>query len=321
MKKVVIMTSGGDAPGMNACLRSLVRVILSKSYEAWGVFRAYDGLIDDDIRDLHHQDVSNIIQLGGTILKTSRSPRFLTSEGMKKAALHLKKRKIDALIALGGDGTMKGLDAFSDYWDGQLIGIPATIDNDLYGSDETIGYDSATNIAVQAIDKIRDTAGAHERNFIVEVMGRSSGHIALSVGVASGAEEILIPERDSSLDEIVSNMNLFLKKGKSSQIIVVAEKDGCNAGIDLAQRLKSSYGLEYKVSILGYIQRGGSPTVKDRLLAAQLAAFSVSVMDRGESCIMVGQKGGDFVTSPLKEVFSQKKPCDSFLYDLSKILR
>lgn len=321
MKRVALMTSGGDAPGMNAAVRAIVRAALSKQMEPWGIYRAYNGMIDNNMQLMSHSSVSNIIQRGGTILKTSRSECFRTIEGIQQAVAHLEERGIDALVAVGGDGTIRGLLELQKYWSGKVIALPGTIDNDLYGTDETIGYDTAVNTAVEAIDKIRDTADAHERNFIVEVMGHHAGHIALSAGVAGGAEEILIPEVKTAIEHMCTNMQYFREQGKSSHILVVAEGDAVGIGFKIAKKLQEMCGVEYKVTVLGHVQRGGSPTAKDRLLASKLGGYAVDLLHTQVNGVMVGEVKGELVHTPLQETVTTKKEYDHFLYELSKVLR
>lgn len=255
------------------------------------------------------------------MLKTLRSERFHTAEGIEQAVKNLKERQIDALIAVGGDGTIRGLLELQNHWDGRVIALPGTIDNDLYGTDETIGYDTAVNTAVEAIDKIRDTADAHERNFIVEVMGHHSGHIALHAGVAGGVEEIMIPEVKTVVEHVCANMVYFLERGKSSYILVVAEGDDAGSAFQLAEKLQNQCDAKYKVTILGHLQRGGSPTARDRILASKLGGYAIDLLDTQVNGVMVGEVKGELVHTPLKETVTVKKGHDHFLYELAKVLR
>jgi len=312
-RKIAVLTSGGDAPGMNAAVRAVVRVGIARGLEVIGIRRGYQGLLAEDLAPLGPRDVSNIIQRGGTILKTSRSAEFATPAGQQKAKIILERHGIDGLILIGGDGTFRGGTDLGKIWPGLIIGVPGTIDNDVSGSDFTIGYDTAVNTAMEAIDKIRDTADSHERIFLVEVMGRHSGFIALSVGACGGAEEILVPERPFEVEAICRRLLEGRKQGKTSSIVVVAEGDETGGAVKLAQQLQSLSKHEFRVVILGYLQRGGSPTAADRLLATKLGAYAVELFLDGTTGVMAGEVGGQLRTTPLRETWERKKPLDSYL--------
>jgi len=312
-KKIALLTSGGDAPGMNAAIRSVVRVGVARGLEIIGIRRGYQGLLEENLAPLGPRDVSNIIQRGGTILKTSRSAEFKTPEGRQKAKAILERHGIDGLILIGGDGTFRGGDALGKIWRGRIIGVPGTIDNDVFGTDFTIGFDTAVNTAMEAIDKIRDTADSHERIFLVEVMGRHSGFIAQSVGVSGGAEEILVPEQPFDVAEVARRLREGRQRGKTSSIIIVAEGDETGGAVKLAQQLEQLAGYEMRVVILGYLQRGGLPTAADRVLATKLGAYAVDLFLQGATGVMAGETSGKLCAVPLAETWTKKKPLDSFL--------
>jgi 6-phosphofructokinase 1 len=317
-KAFAVLTSGGDAPGMNAAIRSVVRVGISEGFEVYGVRRGLEGLINDDLVPMDSRSVSNIVHRGGTILRTARSKEFFTLDGREKAAANLTARNISALIAIGGDGTFHGLVELAHIWPGQIIGVPGTIDNDLYGTDYTIGFDTAVNTAVLAIDHIRDTAEAHERFFLVEVMGRWAGYIALDATIAGGAEHVVLPDSDDSLAEIARLLQEGRKRGKMTAIVVVSER-GKEGGIyEIARKLGEFGAPEYRVSILGYIQRGGSPTARDRILAIKLGAYAVKLAAAGQTGVMAGERGGELVAVPLEQTWARKKekPMDQFLLQI-----
>lgn len=289
IKRVAVFTSGGDAPGMNACVRAVVRAALYHNIEVVGIIRAYDGMIAGDFIPMDSHSVSNIIQKGGTILKSARSEEFKTKEGRKKAADQLKKAGIDAVIAIGGDGTFTGAKIFSEEHYIPFIGAPGTIDNDLFGTDYTIGYDTALNTVVEAVDKIRDTADAHDRLFFVEVMGRDAGFIALRSGISVGAEAILVPETETYVDRLIDKLEEGRARKKTSSIIIVAEGDDAGGAYAIAQKVKSKFHhYETKVTVLGHIQRGGSPSAADRVLASRLGKAAVEALLEGRKNKMVG---------------------------------
>lgn len=320
MKKIGVFTSGGDAPGMNACLRAVVRTAIYKNLEVIGIRRGYTGMVEGDLIPMSMRSVSNTIQRGGTIIETGRCKEFEKKSGRRKAAMILERENIEALVAIGGDGTFRGAYELNKEWHISVIGIPGTIDNDLYGTDFTIGFDTALNTALDAVDKIRDTAAAHERIFLVEVMGRNAGFIGLDVGVASGAEEILIPEVLTDLDGICKRLAEGKAKGKSSSIIIVSEGDEAGGAITIGKELKKRSNLDYKVCILGHIQRGGSPTVKDRVLASKLGYAAVMGLLSGRKNVMVGEVNNKIRFTPLKDTWAKKKPIDKTLLHIAKIL-
>ena len=319
MKSIGVFTSGGDAPGMNACIRAVVRTALHHEIRVFGIHHGYAGMINGEITEMNSSSVSNIIHRGGTILKTARSSEFMTPEGRAEAARHLKEFGIEALVAIGGDGTFTGGTIFFDEHGIRMVGTPGTIDNDLSGTDFTIGYDTAVNTAINAIDKIRDTADAHERLFYIEVMGRHSGFIALDVGIAGGAEIIAIPESKTDFEEIHDALMTF-GRIKTSSIIVVAEGDEAGGAITIANKVKEKYGYDYRVCILGHIQRGGNPSVRDRLLASKLGAAAVDALIDGKYNVMAGEIGGKLVFTPMRETWEKKKEIDPMLLTLAKIL-
>jgi 6-phosphofructokinase 1 len=313
--KIGVMTSGGDAPGMNACIRAVVRTGIFHNLEVYGITRGYSGLIDNDIQKMDSRSVANIIQRGGTILKTARCKEFLTPEGRKKAYNNLKKHGINGLVVIGGDGSFKGAQIFSNEFDIPCIGIPGTIDKDIAGTDFTIGFDTAVNTAIEAIDKIRDTADAHDRLFIVEVMGRDAGYIALHSGIGTGAEHILIPERKTDVEAVLESLQEKEKRKKLVNIVVVAEGDDFGGGTDLANLIKERIpNFDIRVAILGHIQRGGSPTSMDRLIASRMGYSAVECLIEGRHNQMVGIMNNKMHFTPLdKAVKAKQKISDEWL--------
>jgi 6-phosphofructokinase 1 len=313
--KIGVMTSGGDAPGMNACIRAVVRTGIFHNLEVYGITRGYSGLIDNDIQKMDSRSVANIIQRGGTILKTARCKEFLTPEGRKKAYNNLKKLGINGLVIIGGDGSFKGAQIFSNEFDIPCIGIPGTIDKDIAGTDFTIGFDTAVNTAIEAIDKIRDTADAHDRLFIVEVMGRDAGYIALHSGIGTGAEHILIPERKTDVEAVLASLQEKEKRKKLVNIVVVAEGDDFGGGTDLANLIKERIpNFDIRVAILGHIQRGGSPTSMDRLIASRMGYAAVECLIEGKYNQMVGIMNNKMHFTPLdKAVKAKQKISDEWL--------
>lgn len=321
MKNIALLTSGGDAPGMNAAIRAVVRSCQYHNINVHGVFNGYEGLIDGEIQALNSNSVSNIIQRGGTILKTARSKRFLEASFRKKAYENLKKKNIDGLIVLGGDGTFKGASIFSNEFDFPMVGIPCTIDNDLYGTDFCIGYDTAINTAVDAIDKIRDTAESHNRLFFVEVMGRDAGLIALRSGIGSGAEAILIPETKMGVDEVAAVLQKDWKREKSSMIVVVAEGDEEGGAISVSDQVKKRYPeFDIRVTTLGHIQRGGKPSCMDRVLASQMGLAAVESLISGERNVMVGIVHQKVKLVPFEKAVKHHKELKSSLLHLMEVL-
>ncbi|RYE32468.1 MAG: 6-phosphofructokinase [Sphingobacteriaceae bacterium] len=304
VNKIAVLTSGGDAPGMNPCIRAVVRTGIYHGLQVVGVKQGYQGLINNNMYDMNERSVSNILHLGGTILKTARCMEFKTESGLEKAYQNLKNRGVDGLIVIGGDGTFTGAERFSRVYDIPVIGIPGTIDNDLYGSDFTLGFDTATNTVIEALDKIRDTADAHDRLFFIEVMGRDSGCIALRAGIAGGAEAILLPEKETAIDELIENLKTGSNK-KTSSIVIVAEGDKNGGVYDIAKNVKEHIpSYDIKVTILGHLQRGGSPSSFDRVLGSRLGYAAVKALLEGETRKMVGLKGNTIQLAELEEAIS-----------------
>ncbi|MFC1976668.1 6-phosphofructokinase [Chloroflexota bacterium] len=320
MKKIGILTSGGDAPGMNACIRAAVRAALVNNLDIFGIRWGYAGLIRGDMIPLDRRAVANIIHQGGTILGTARSEEFRTEEGRVKAVKVLQDTGIDGLILIGGDGTFRGGTLLSQECGVAVVGVPGTIDNDCYGTDYTIGFDTAVNTALEAIDRIRDTATAHDRLFFVEVMGRHTGFIALECGIAGGVEEFLIPEVPMSIDELSQRFEKNFKEGKRSAIVVVAEAEQPGETFRIAQEVKDKTGFDSRVSILGHIQRGGAPTARDRVLASRLGVASVQALLDGKGGYMVGEINREIAYTPVKATWEKKKALHAGLTDLLKIL-
>jgi 6-phosphofructokinase 1 len=319
IKTIGVLTSGGDAPGMNACIRAITRVARNRDLKVLGVVHGYTGLIEGNYTEMIRSSVSNIIQRGGTILKSSRSEEFLTKEGRAKAAAAMKAAGMDGLVVIGGDGTNRGAQDFYEEHHIPIVSCPGTIDNDVYGTDETIGYDTAVNTALECIDKIRDTADAFERTFYIEVMGRHAGFIALDVGLSSGAEFIAIPETPTTVEPILEVFK-NQRSTKRSNMIVVAEGDDAGGALKLAEEVKKHTGVDYRVTILGHIQRGGSPTARDRILASKLGGAAVVAMMEGKHNVMVGEVAGKLTFTPMKDTYEKKKEIDNDLVTLSKIL-
>jgi 6-phosphofructokinase 1 len=302
IKKIAVLTSGGDAPGMNACIRAVVRTAIHFGCEVAGIKQGYQGMIDNNIVEMTKHSVSNIMQLGGTILKTARCLDFKTPEGMKKAYDNLQKNGIDALVAIGGDGTFTGAERFSSIYSIPVICVPGTIDNDLFGSDFTLGFDTATNTVIEAIDKIRDTAESHDRLFFIEVMGRDAGCIALRAGIASGAEAIMMPEKDTAIIDLIKTLEEGAAQKKSSSIVIVAEGDKNGGAFDVAKKVKETFRFyDTKVTILGHLQRGGSPSSFDRILGCRMGFAAVKALLKGESRKMVGLRSNEIQLTDLKE--------------------
>jgi 6-phosphofructokinase 1 len=320
MKKIGVYTSGGDAPGMNAAIRAVVRTAVTKNVEVIGILQGYVGMIENKMTPLQMRDMANIIQRGGTILKTGRSLEFLKPEYRARAFDNLKSAGIEGLICIGGDGSFRGAQALFSEHKMPVIGICGTIDNDVYGTDDTIGFDTAINTALDAIDKIRDTADSHDRVFIVEVMGRNSGYIASHVGVAGGAEEILTPENILPVDKIIDRLKESRFRGKTSSIIVTAEGQKPGRAYDLADAIRKKSGLDAKVCILGHQQRGGSPTAHDRILASRLGSAAALSLISGKSNLMIGNRGADLIEMSLDVVTKNEKHGDTTLIQLAKTL-
>ncbi len=321
ISKIGVFTSGGDAPGMNAALRAVVRAAIYYNKEIYGIMRGYEGMIDGEIVKLGARSVGNIIQRGGTILKSARSKEFRTPEGRQKALANLRKHGIDSLIAIGGDGTFTGLHKFFEEHKIPSVCIPGTIDNDLAGTDYTIGYDTATNTAVEAIDKIRDTALSHNRLFFIEVMGRNSGYIAINSGIAGGAVAIIIPEEESDFEKLYARLTEGEKTNRKSSLVVVAEGSKLGGANELARMVaeRSSY-FDIKVTILGHLQRGGSPTYFDRVLASRMGIAAVEGLLKGENDVMVGVQNNQIVYNPFDLIMSNRHEIDSESLRIAKIL-
>jgi len=321
IKRVGVLTSGGDSPGMNAAIRAVVRSCAYHELECIGIYRGYEGLIEGDFKPLNARSVKNLINRGGTFLKSARSAAFKTSEGRKIAYDHLKKAKIDALVVIGGDGTFRGAIALGEEYNFPIVGLPGTIDNDINGTDFTIGYDTALNTVISAIDKIRDTAHSHNRIFLVEVMGRDAGDIALSAGIGAGAEVILIPEQNMGRDRLVESLKRNKKSGKTSSIVVVSEGDKVGKNIfDVAEYIENNLvGYEVRVTVLGHVQRGGSPSCRDRIFASRLGVSAIDALLNGESNVMVGIKNNKVVSIPFNQTIEGKNKIDIELLRVADI--
>ena len=315
-----VFTSGGDAPGMNACVRAVVRTGVHFGLKVFGIYRGYAGMIDGEIREMGRRSVSGIIHQGGTVLKTSRSPEFETPEGRQEAYKSLKEHGIKGVIGIGGDGTFRGLQSMVEETDMAIIGLPGTIDNDIYGTDFTIGYDTAVNTAIEAIDKIRDTAQSHDRLFLVEVMGRDAGFIGLETGIGGGAEEICIPEFRTDIDGLAEHLERRHVQSKASLIMVIAEGDDAGDATEIGRKLKEKVGMSYRVTVLGHIQRGGSPTSKDRLLASKLGYHAVKALMVGKAGIMLGELHNRISETPLEETWARKKSIDYGMMEMARVL-
>ncbi len=321
IKRIAVFTSGGDAPGMNAAIRAVVRTASFNNLHVYGIMRGYEGMIDGNLKRLEPRDVGNIIHRGGTFLRTARSERFRTPEGRKSAYESLLAYDIDACIAIGGDGTFTGANIFSTEYDIPFIGIPGTIDNDLFGTDLTIGFDTAVNTAIEAVDKIRDTADSHNRLFFVEVMGRHAGFIALNTGIGSGAESVLIPESETSLDNLIETLRKGAKRQKLFSLVIVAEGNKLGNANQIADMVKERFSYyDTKVTIIGHLQRGGAPTAVDRVLSSRLGYAAVEGLIKGEKNVMVGIINDKVHYTPLEEAISKPKPLNEELLKLAEVL-
>jgi 6-phosphofructokinase 1 len=322
IKKIGVLTSGGDAPGMNAAIRSVVRTCAYHNIECIGIYRGYQGMIEGDFKELGPRSVNNIVNKGGTILKSARSKEFMTVEGRQKAHHHLLNSEVDALVVIGGDGTFTGAEIFNNEFNFPVMGIPGTIDNDIFGTSHTLGYDTALNTVVEVIDKIRDTASSHNRLFFVEVMGRDAGHIALNAGIGAGAEEILIPEEDLGLDRLLESLQKSKASGKSSSIVVVAEGDKMGKNVFELKDYVEEHMPEYdvRVSVLGHMQRGGAPSCFDRVLASRLGVKAVESLLEGKSNFMVGMLSDKVSLTPLEKAIKGKSEIDKELLRVSDIM-
>ena len=320
MKKIAVFTSGGDSPGMNACIRAVVRTAIHHNLEIMGIMHGYEGMINNEFIHLNKKSVANIIQRGGTILKTARSKRFMTSEGMETAFNNLKKHNIDGVICIGGNGTFTGAQEFSEMFPINFVGCPGTIDNDLVGTDFTIGYDTAINTVVEAVDKIRDTAESHDRIFIVEVMGRDAGLIALRSGIAVGAEGILIPESKNDLAKILNNLKKT-RKDKTSKIIMVAEGDESGGAFNVANIIREQFPhFDVRVSILGHVQRGGTPTCMERVNASRMGYSAVQALLEGKKNVMVGIINKEICFTPFSNAIKHIEELNPELINMMEIL-
>ena len=309
IKCVGILTSGGDAPGMNAAIRAVTRAAIFAGFKVKGIYRGYRGLITGEIQEFKTQNVSNIIQAGGTILKTARCKEFQTPEGRQLAYETLKKEGIDALVVIGGDGSLTGARIFATEFNFPIVGLPGTIDNDLYGTDKTIGYDTALNTIMECVDKIRDTATSHERLFFIEVMGRDAGFLALNGAIATGAEAAIIPEISTEVDQLAELIQSGFRKSKNSSIVLVAESPITGGAMALAERVKNEYPqYDVRVTILGHLQRGGSPTAVDRILASRMGAAAVDALLEDQRNVMIGIRNDEIVYVPFSKAIKNDKP-------------
>ncbi|MEZ4699626.1 MAG: 6-phosphofructokinase [Rhodothermales bacterium] len=323
IKRIGVYTSGGDAPGMNACLRAVVRTALAHDLEVIGIRRGYAGMIDGDFVEMDGRSVSHILQMGGTILKSARSEAFRTKEGRQIAAQKLREAGIDGMVGIGGDGTLRGAALFFEEHGVPTVGCPGTIDNDLFGTDETIGYDTALNTAIENIDRIRDTADAHDRLFIVEVMGRDAGFIALNCAIGGGAELVLIPETLTDMDSVKDRIFSLMSAQMRSSIVIVAEGEEFGGATRIAEMLKADPAfdaIDLRVCILGHTQRGGSPNARDRVLASLLGSHAVEALLEGHSNVMVGIVNNEVKLTPMRNVWSRKKNIDYELLKLTQLI-
>lgn len=317
INSIGILTSGGDAPGMNAAIRAVTRSAIYNGLKVYGIYRGYKGLVTDEIQEFKTQNVSNIIQMGGTILKTARCKEFTTPEGRAQAYENMKKHGIDALVVIGGDGSLTGARIFAQEYDIPCIGLPGTIDNDLYGTDTTIGYDTALNTILDAVDKIRDTATSHERLFFVEVMGRDAGFLALNGAIAAGAEAAIIPEFSTEVDQLEQFIKQGFRKSKSSSIVLVAESELTGGAMHYAERVKNEYPeYDVRVTILGHLQRGGRPTAHDRIIASRMGVASIQALLEGQRNVMIGIENNKIVYVPFAKAIKNDKPIDKELVNV-----
>jgi 6-phosphofructokinase 1 len=322
IRKIGVLTSGGDAPGMNAAIRSVVRTCAYHNIECVGIYRGYQGMIEGDFKEMGPRSVNNIINKGGTILKSARSKEFMTIEGRQKAHAHLLAAGVDALVVIGGDGSFTGAEVFNNEYGFPVMGIPGTIDNDIYGTSHTLGYDTALNTVVDCIDKIRDTAISHNRLFLVEVMGRDAGHIALNAGIGAGAEEILIPEEDLGLERLIESLRRSKASGKSSSIVVIAEGDKIGKNVfELKDYIEENFQeYDVRVSVLGHMQRGGSPSCYDRVLASRFGVKAVESILEGKTNYMVGMLNDKVALTPLEQAIKGRSEIDKELLRVSDIM-
>lgn len=321
IKKIAVFTSGGDAPGMNAAIRSVVRTATYHDLHVFGIFQGYHGMINGEIKRLERKDVGNIIQRGGTILKTARSMEFMTKEGRQKAYESLQAFNIQGLVAIGGNGTYTGANVFSEEYNIPIIGIPGTIDNDIYGTDYSIGFDTAINTAIEAVDRIRDTADSHSRLFFIEVMGRHSGYIALYTGIGSGAGNIFLPETEGNINGLIAQLKKEGRRKKLFNLVIVAEGNKNGGAMEIADKVKNELDdFDIKVTIIGHLQRGGSPSCNDRVLASRLGHSAVTALINNESAKAVGVKSGKVILTSLEEAISKENEINKELVEMAKIL-
>ncbi|GAB5556252.1 MAG: 6-phosphofructokinase [Schleiferiaceae bacterium] len=321
IKSIGVLTSGGDAPGMNAAIRAVVRASIYYNKKAYGIYRGYDGLIENDLVELNARSVKNILSQGGTFLKSARSAEFRTKEGRQKAIANLRSREIDALVVIGGDGSFTGANLLYEEHGFPVVGIPGTIDNDLFGTDFTIGFDTATNTVVECVDKIRDTAASHRRLFFVEVMGRDAGFIALRTAVATGAQNAILPEENMRTEDLLEEIEKSYEAGKTSNMVIVAEGNRLGTPYELSQKVKEKFPqIDTKVTILGHLQRGGAPSCFDRVLASQLGIGAVEALLNGKSGIMVGMTNNQLNHVFLPQAIKNQAVIDMDLRRISKIL-
>ena len=321
IKTVGVLTSGGDAPGMNACIRAVTRAAIFNGIKVMGIYRGYEGLINGEIKEFTSESVSNTVQRGGTILKTARSKEFMTEEGLKKAYDNLQAFGIDALIVIGGNGSLTGAQRLAREFDYPVIGLPGTIDNDLYGTDSTIGYDTALNTIVDCVDKIRDTTTSHDRIFFVEVMGRDAGFLAQNSAIAAGAEAAIIPEDQTDVDQLEQFISRGFRKSKNSSIVIVSESPKDGGAMYYAERVRKEYPqYDVRVTILGHLQRGGTPTAFDRILASRLGYASIEALKEGQRNVMVGIHDDEIVYVPIDRAVKKDKPIDRELINVLGVL-
>lgn len=319
IKSIGVLTSGGDAPGMNAAIRAVTRAAISSGWKVYGIYRGYEGLINDEIKEFTTESVSGIIFQGGTILRTSRSKEFMTPEGRSKAYENLKKHEIDALIVIGGNGSLSGAQQLALEHEIPIIGLPGTIDNDLYGTDNTIGYDTALNTIVECVDKIHDTANSHNRIFFIEVMGRDAGFLAQNSAIAAGAEAAIIPESATDIDQLAAFIDRGIRKSKRSSIVIVSESDG--GAMHYAERVRKEYPeFDVRVSILGYLQRGGRPSAVDRILASRMGVAAIEALKEGQTNVMIGIDNDEMVNIPIARAVKKDKPIGKELIDVLAML-
>lgn len=317
MKRIGVLTSGGDAPGMNAAIRAVTRKAISSHCEAFGIYYGFQGLMNGSFKQMEVGTVGDIIHRGGTFLYSARSEKFRTEAGKELAVEQLKKHGIDGLVVIGGDGSIRGAQSLAEYGIA-CIGVPATIDNDIYGIDYTIGFDTALNTIIESVDRVRDTATSHERAFLIEVMGRDAGDLALFAGLAAGAESIIIPEKENDFPDVVERLQKARQRGKKHSIIILAE--GVGDGKEYGEKIEAATGFETRVTVLGYIQRGGRPTARDRVLASQLGGLAVDLLIAGETGKVVGFSKNQLVAQNIEDVLAKKHRIDDAMYDLSKNL-